>query len=131
MKIKMHTYPDGPADNLDPYDEILRINAEGRFIVQQAGEGLVDGDRYALSPQQELPARKAEEVLDFIASRRLRFTWVDALAPGSTGPLGKDTLIVCDHKIDEIHKSTFDPALDKRSVVLREAVEFIMDQEEL
>ena len=66
MKIKIHTYPDGPADNLDPYDEILRINAEGRFIVQQAGEGLVDGDRYALSPQQELPARKAEEVLDFI-----------------------------------------------------------------
>ena len=130
MKIKIHTYPDGPADNLDPYDEILRIN-EGRFVVQQAGEGLVEGDQYALSPQQQLPARKAEDVLDFIASRRLRFTLVDALAPGSTGPLGEDSLIVCDHKLDDIHKSSFDPAVDKRSVVLREAVEFIMDQEEL
>ena len=130
MKIKIHTYPDGPADNLDPYDEILRIN-EGRFVVQQAGEGLVEGDQYALSPQQQLPARKAEDVLDFIASRRLRFTWVDALAPGSTGVLGEDSLIVCDHKLDDIHKSSFDPAVDKRSVVLREAVEFIMDQEEL
>jgi hypothetical protein len=131
MKIKIHTYPDGPADNLDPYDEILRIDGNGRFVVQQAGEGLVEGDQYALSPQQQLPARKAEEVLDFIASRRLRFTWVDALAPGSTGPLGEDSLIICDHKLDDIHKSSFDPAVDKRSVVLREAVEFIMDQEEL
>ncbi len=131
MKIKIHTYPDGPADNLDPYDEILRIDGNGRFVVQQAGEGLVEGDQYALSPQQQLPARKAEDVLDFIASRRLRFTWVDALAPGSTGPLGEDSLIVCDHKLDDIHKSSFDPAVDKRSVVLREAVEFIMDQEEL
>jgi hypothetical protein len=131
MKIKIHTYPDGPADNLDPYDEILRIDGNGRFVVQQAGEGLVEGDQYALSPQQQLPARKAEEVLDFIASRRLRFTWVDALAPGSTGPLGEDSLIICDHKLDDIHKSSFDPAVDKRSTVLREAVEFIMDQEEL
>jgi hypothetical protein len=130
MKIKIHTYPDGPADNLDPYDEILRIN-EGRFVVQQAGEGLVEGDQYALSPQQKLPARKAEDVLDFIASRRLRFTWVDALAPGSAGVLGEDSLIICDHKLDDIHKSSFDPAVDRRSVVLREAVEFIMDQEEL
>jgi hypothetical protein len=131
MKIKIHTYPDGPADNLDPYDEILRIDGNGRFVVQQAGEGLVEGDQYALSPQQQLPARKAEDVLDFIASRRLRFTWVDALAPGSTGPLGEDSLIICDHKLDDIHKSSFDPAVDKRSTVLREAVEFIMDQEEL
>jgi len=131
MKLKVYTYPEGRYDSLDPYDEILRINADGKFVVQQVGEGLVDGDQYALSPQQELPARKAEEVLDFIASRRLRFTWVDALAPGSAGRLGEDTLIVFDHKMDEIHKSTFDPALDKRSVVLREAVEFIMDQEEL
>jgi hypothetical protein len=131
MKIKIHTYPDGPADNLDPYDEILRIDGNGRFVVQQAGEGLVEGDQYALSPQQQLPARKAEDVLDFIASRRLRFTWVDALAPGSTGPLGENSLIICDHKLDDIHKSSFDPAVDKRSTVLREAVEFIMDQEEL
>ena len=116
---------------MDPYDEILRIDGNGRFVVQQAGEGLVEGDQYALSPQQQLPARKAEDVLDFIASRRLRFTWVDALAPGSTGPLGEDSLIICDHKLDDIHKSSFDPAVDKRSVVLREAVEFIMDQEEL
>jgi len=130
MKIKIHTYPDGPADNLDPYDEILRIS-NGRFVVQQVGEGLVEGDQYALNPQQQLPARKAEDVLDFIASRRLRFTWVDALAPGSAGPLGEDSLIICDHKLDDIHKSSFDPAVDKRSAVLRDAVEFIMDQEEL
>jgi len=131
MKLKVYTYPEGRYDSLDPYDEILRIDSNGKFVVQQVGEGLVDGDQYALSPQQELPKRKAEDVLAFIAARKLRFTWVDALAPGSAGALGEDSLIICDHKLDDIHKSSFDPAVDRRSVVLREAVEFIMDQEEL
>jgi hypothetical protein len=133
MKLKVYTYPEGRYDSLDPYDEILRIDSNGKFVVQQVGEGLVDGDQYALSPQQELPKRKAEDVFAFIAARKLRFTWVDALAPDSEGTLGEDTLIISDDKFVDLHRAGIKAGggAFERVNLLRESVEFIMDQEEL
>ena len=75
MNIKIHTYPDGRADHLDPYDQILRINDTGDFVLQQAGEGLKDGDQYAIPPQVKLPARKISDVMQYFATKGLTHTW--------------------------------------------------------
>ena len=123
MNIKIHTYPDGRADHLDPYDQILRINDEGEFIIQQAGEGLRDGDRYAIPPQVKLPARKVSDVMRYFATKGLTHTWSTDL----------------DGKLDyvEIHvESKFDPLLrypfnGDCFTSLVEAIEYVMDQDEL
>jgi len=123
MNIKIHTYPDGRADHLDPYDQILRINDEGEFIIQQAGEGLKDGDKYAIPPQIKLPARKVSDVMQYFATKGLTHTWSTDL----------------DGKLDyvEIHvESKFDPLLrypfnGDCFTSLVEAIEYVMDQDEL
>ena len=123
MNIKIHTYPDGRADHLDPYDQILRINDKGDFVLQQAGEGLRDGDQYAIPPQVKLPARKVSDVMRYFATKGLTHTWSSDL----------------DGKLDyvEIHQEgKFDPLVrypfnGDCFTSLVQAIEHIMDQDEL
>ena len=123
MNIKIHTYPDRRADHLAPYDQILRINDRGDFVLQQAGEGLRDGDQYAIPPQVKLPARKVSDVMQYFATNKLTHTW--------SGDL--------DGKLDyvEIHQEgKFDPLVrypfnGDCFTTLVQAIEHIMDQDEL
>jgi len=76
--------------------------------------------------------RSAEEVLHFIAEEQLRFVWVVAMIPGSSqSTLGQDTLLIIDQNNVELFAGRFIAESEKRIDILREGVEFIMDQEEL
>jgi hypothetical protein len=76
--------------------------------------------------------RSAEEVLHFIAEEQLRFVWVVAMIPGSgQSTLGQDTLLIIDQNNIELFAGRFIAESEQRIDILREGVEFIMDQEEL
>jgi hypothetical protein len=76
--------------------------------------------------------RSADDVLNFIAEQRLRFVWVVAMIPGSSqSTLGQDTLLIIDQHNVELFAGRYFADREQRAAVMREGVEFIMDQEEL
>ena len=80
----------------------------------------------------ELLPRSADSILDFIAEHKLRFVWVKAMLPESyESTLGEDTLLILSSEDVELYSGRYFSYEFDRSTVLREGVEFIMDQEEL
>jgi|TARA_R110002126_G_scaffold70938_3_gene178247 hypothetical protein len=80
----------------------------------------------------EILQRSAEEVLHFIAERRLRFVWVTSMIPGSDlSTLGQDTLLIIDQNNVELYAGRYFSNKENPVDILREGVEFVMDQEEL
>ena len=126
MKIKIHTYPDGPAIGL-PKDEIVSaIGLRGRFSDARIGQ-LEAGDQYIMPIQTELEPRSDTQLLGLMAQRHLRTCYVDNVVD----PEGSRTLIImtadggtlwqADHNTNECSD------LD----ALRDGLNFILDQEEL
>jgi hypothetical protein len=80
----------------------------------------------------ELPSRSGDSILDFIAEYKLRFVWVKAMLPESKeSTLGEDTLLILSSEDIELYSGRYFADEFDRSTILREGVEFIMDQEEL
>ena len=108
---------------LTPMTRSCGSNDTGDFVLQQAGEGLRDGDQYAIPPQVKLPARKVSDVMRYFATKGLTHTWSSDL----------------DGKLDyvEIHQEgKFDPLVrypfnGDCFTSLVQAIEHIMDQDEL
>lgn len=125
MKIKIHTYPDGPAIGL-PHDEIVSaVGLRGRFSDARIGQ-LEAGDRYIMPIQTELEPRSDTQLLALMAQRHLKAVYVDNLV----NPELKTVLILtsesselCKHEYDTNECSDLD--------ALRDALNFILDQEEI
>ena len=80
----------------------------------------------------ELPPRSADSIVEFIAEHKLRFVWVKAMLPESKEKtLGEDTLLILSSEDIELYSGRYFAEEFDRSTILREGVEFIMDQEEL
>ena len=76
--------------------------------------------------------RSSDDILHFIAEEQLRFIWVGAMIPESNqSTLGQDTLIIIDQENIELYAGRYFAESEQRIDILREGVEFIMDQEEL
>ena len=76
MKIKIHTYPDGPAIGL-PHDEIVSaMGLRGRFSDARIGQ-LEAGDRYIMPIQTELEPRSDTQLLALMAQKHLRALYVN------------------------------------------------------
>ena len=76
--------------------------------------------------------RSSDDLLHFIAEQQLRFVWVVAMIPGSSqSTLGQDTLLIIDQNNIELFAGRYFAESEQRTDILREGVEFIMDQEEL
>ena len=85
-----------------------------------------------IEKEEEVLKRTADEVLHFIAEQQLRFIWVKPMIPeAKESTLGQDTLIIIDQNNIELFAGRYFADSEKRIDVLREGVEFIMDQEEL
>jgi hypothetical protein len=85
-----------------------------------------------IEKEEEVLKRTAEEVLHFIAEQQLRFIWVRPMIPeAKESTLGQDTLIIIDQNNIELFAGRYFADSEQRIDVLREGVEFIMDQEEL
>ena len=93
MKIKIHTYPDGPAIGL-PHDEIVSaMGLRGRFSDARIGQ-LEAGDQYIMPIQTELEPRSDTQLLALMAQRHLRALYIDNLID----PKSKTIMIVNNHQ---------------------------------
>ena len=125
MKIKIHTYPDGPALGL-PKDEIVSaMGLRGRFSDARIGQ-LESGDQYLMPIQTELEPRNDTQLLGLMAQRHLRTCYVDNIVSQE----GK-TLIIMTADGGTIWQSDYDTNECSDLDALRDGLNFILDQEEL
>ena len=126
MKIKIHTYPDGPAIGL-PHDEIVSaVGLRGRFSDARIGQ-LEAGDQYIMPIQTELEPRSDTQLLALMAQRHLRALYVDNLVD----PKSKTIMIVNSEGDQDICKLDYVMAECSDLDALRDALNFILDQEEI
>ena len=125
MKVKIHTYPDGPAIGL-PHDEIVSaMGLRGRFSDARIGQ-LEAGDQYIMPIQTELEPRNDTQLLSLMAQRHLRTCYVDNIV----SPASKTLVIMTDDGgtlCTQDYNTTECSDLD----ALRDGLNFILDQEEI
>jgi len=125
MKIKIHTYPDGPALGL-PKDEIVSaMGLRGRFSDARIGQ-LEAGDQYLMPIQTELEPRNDTQLLGLMAQRHLRTCYVENVVSQE----GK-TLIIMTADGGTLWESDYDTNECSDLDALRDGLNFILDQEEL
>jgi len=125
MKIKIHTYPDGPAVGL-PKDEIVStMGLRGRFSDARIGQ-LEAGDQYIMPIQTELEPRNDTQLLGLMAQRHLRTCYVDNIVEQQ----GK-TLIIMTSDGGTLWEEAYDTNQYSDLDALRDGLNFILDQEEL
>ena len=126
MKIKIHTYPDGPAIGL-PHDEIVSaVGLRGRFSDARIGQ-LEAGDRYIMPIQTELKPRNDTQLLALMAQRHLRALYVNNIID----PKSKSIVIVNSEGDQELCTIDYVKAECSDLDALRDALNFILDQEEI
>ena len=126
MKIKIHTYPDGPAIGL-PHDEIVSaVGLRGRFSDARIGQ-LEAGDQYIMPIQAELEPRSDTQLLALMAQRHLRALYIDNLID----PKSKTIMIVNSEGDQELCTIDYVKAECSDLDALRDALNFILDQEEI
>ena len=126
MKIKIHTYPDGPAIGL-PHDEIVSaMGLRGRFSDARIGE-LEAGDQYIMPIRTQLEPRTDTQLLALMAQRHLRAIYVDNVI----NPTSKTIIILNSEGDQEICKIDYVMAECSDLDALRDALNFILDQEEI
>ena len=126
MKIKIHTYPDGPAIGL-PHDEIVSaVGLRGSFSDARIGQ-LEAGDQYIMPIQAELEPRSDTQLLALMAQRHLRALYIDNLID----PKSKTIMIVNSEGDQELCTIDYVKAECSDLDALRDALNFILDQEEI
>lgn len=125
MKVKIHTYPHGPAIRL-PHDEIVSaMGLRGRFSDARVGQ-LEAGDQYIMPIHNELPPRTDTELLALIANRNLRPIYLDCIITK-----GLRTIFIMTSDSSELAKYEYDTNECSDLDALREALNYILDQEEI
>jgi len=126
MKIKIHTYPDGPAIGL-PHDEIVSaVGLRGRFSDARIGE-LEAGDQYIMPIRTQLEPRTDTQLLALMAQRHLRALYVNNIID----PKSKSIVIVNSEGDQDLCKIDYVKAECSDLDALRDALNFILDQEEI
>jgi len=125
MKIKIHTYPDGPALGL-PKDEIVSaMGLRGRF--SETRIGLLDaGDQYIMPIQTELEPRSDTQLLALMAQQQIRTCYVDNIMDES-----HKTLILMTSEGSTLWQYEYAKSEYSDLDALRDGLNFILDQEEL
>jgi hypothetical protein len=115
--VQFHTYPDGDAEFMNKDEIVLRLTDRGSINDCYVGD-LCDGDQYCQRLQTKLQKRTASDILNFIADREICISY----------EFGSDYEFIklSDASGQSLTKYPYDNAS-----ALREAVEFVMDQEEL
>jgi hypothetical protein len=125
MKIKIHTYPDGPAVGL-PKDEIVStMGLRGRFSDARIGQ-LEAGDQYIMPIQTKLEPRSDTQLLGLMAQRHLRTCYVDNVVEPA-----EKTLIIMTSDGGTLWEEPYDTNEYSDLDALRDGLNFILDQEEL
>ena len=125
MKIKIHTYPKGPAATL-PQDEVVSVmNKWGRFNELRIGM-LDEGDYYTMPIQTKLGPRSDTQLLAVLAHEKLRTLYVDNIIDKTIR-----TFILMNDEGDELFKYEYKKEDCTDLDALRDGLNYILDQEEL
>ena len=125
MKIKIHTYPEGPAATL-PREEVVSVmNDWGRFSELRIGL-LDEGDRYTMPIQTELGPRSDTQLLAVLAHEKLTPLYVDNIMDKT-----ERTFFLLNDEGDELFKYEYKKKDCTDLDALRDGLNYILDQEEL
>ena len=125
MKIKIHTYPQGPASTL-PQDEVVSVmNKWGRF--NELRRGMLDeGDYYTMPVRSDVTPRTDTELLRTIVDRDLRPIFVDNIMDDS-----ETKLMIIDTEGAKHFDWDYKKSEYSKFQAVRDGVNYILDQEEL
>lgn len=129
--LQFHTYPDGDALFMNKDEIVLRLTGRGSVNDCYAGD-LFEGDQYCQRLQTKLQKRTSADILNFIMDREICISYHDARSP--LNPRSNLTGYVDDLDVIELRSSNGSPLVtypNDNSMALLEAIEFVMDQEEL
>ena len=125
MKIKIHTYPQGPASTL-PQDEVVSVmNKWGRFNELRIGM-LDEGDYYTMPVRSDVTPRTDTELLRTIVDRDLRPIFVDNIMDDS-----ETKLMIIDTEGAKHFDWDYKKSEYSKFQAVRDGVNYILDQEEL
>ena len=125
MKIKIHTYPQGPASTL-PQDEVVSVmNDWGRFNELRIGM-LDEGDQYTMPVRSEIVPRSDTQLLALLAHKKLSTVYTDNIIDKKK----RSILIMCPEGA-ELFKFEYSIQDYTDLDALRDGLNFILDQEEL
>lgn len=125
--VQFYTYPDGEAEFMNKDEIVLRLTDRGSINDCYVGD-LSDGDQYCQRLQTKLQKRTASDILNFIADREICISYEFGCDLRDFSWSGNDYAVIkiSDGSGQSLAKYPYDNAS-----ALREAVEFVMDQEEL
>ena len=125
MKIKIHTYPQGPAATL-PQDEVVSVmNDWGRFNELRIGM-LDEGDQYTMPIRSKIVPRSDTQLLAVLAHEKLRPLYVDNIIDKT-----ERTFILMNDEGDELFTYEYKKEDCTDLDALRDGLNYILDQEEL
>ena len=125
MKVKIHTYPQGPASTL-PQDEVVSVmNKWGRFNELRIGM-LDEGDYYTMPVRSDVTPRTDTELLRTIVDRDLRPIFVDNIMDDS-----ETKLMIIDTEGAKHFDWDYKKSEYSKFQAVRDGVNYILDQEEL
>ena len=125
MKIKIPTYPQGPASTL-PQDEVVSVmNKWGRFNELRIGM-LDEGDYYTMPVRSDVTPRTDTELLRTIVDRDLRPIFVDNIMDDS-----ETKLMIIDTEGAKHFDWDYKKSEYSKFQAVRDGVNYILDQEEL
>ena len=123
--IVLHSAPSSVHSRLAQDVIVSRLQPNGRFVDTYVAD-LVDGDRFFV-PQNSLPPRASGDILSWIGDNKIQWEW----------DIGFPHLDPSEQHRIEINKNGLNVLFvhsyshDDHALALREAVEYVMDQEEL
>lgn len=124
--LQFYTYPDGEALFMNKDEIVLRLTAMGAVNDCYVGD-LYDGDQYCKRIQTKLKGRSAASILQFVSDRAISISYQFSADLADTWS-GTECAVVDLRSQDGtlLTRYPYD-----NSNALREAIEFVMDQEEL
>lgn len=125
--LQFHTYPDGDADFMNKDEIVLRLTNRGSLTDCYVGE-LSDGDKYCQRIQTKLNRRTAAHILNFIAEQEICISYEFGKELCSSTWSGNDYALI---RITDASGMVLVKYPYDNEFSLREAIEFVMDQEEL
>lgn len=124
--IVLHSVPSGVYDRLNQDVIVSRLQPNGRFTDTYVAD-LVPGDSFHVD-YRELPPRSADNIMKWVGDNQITWEWERGVPE-----LDKDEPHIIAISKDTLYRHLYRHRYthDDHASALREALEYVMDQDEL
>lgn len=123
--IVLHSVPSGVYERLSQDVIVSRLQPNGRFA-DTAVADLVEGDTFHVD-YRELPPRSADNIFKWIGDNQITWDWDRGLPHLDDGY--PHIVTIAKNGLHDLHHHKY--THDDHAGALREALEYVMDQDEL